>query len=59
MPTSGWPQITGCPAVSAHLLEMAGDRPAAREAYLTAARRASNLPQQRYLNAQAARLAGA
>jgi RNA polymerase sigma factor (sigma-70 family) len=46
------------PAVSAHLLEMAGDRAAAREAYLTAARRASNLPQQRYLNARAARLAG-
>jgi predicted RNA polymerase sigma factor len=45
------------PAVSAHLLEMAGDRAAARDAYLTAARRTSNLPQQRYLNARAARLA--
>jgi predicted RNA polymerase sigma factor len=46
------------PAVRAHLLEMAGDRPAAREAYLAAARRATSLPRQRYLHAQAARLAG-
>jgi hypothetical protein len=37
---------------------VAGDRAAAREAYLIAARRAGNLPQQRYLNARAARLAG-
>ena len=40
----------------AHLLEMTGDTTAAREAYLAAARRATNLPQQRYLNHQAARL---
>jgi RNA polymerase sigma factor (sigma-70 family) len=45
------------PAVRAHLLEMAGDNPAAREAYLAAARRAGSLPQQRYLNTRAARLA--
>ena len=45
------------PAVRAHLLEMAGQRAAARGAYLTAASRASNLPQQRYLHARAARLA--
>jgi len=43
-------------AVRAHLLEMAGDAAAAREAYLAAARRATNLPQQRYLHARAARL---
>jgi RNA polymerase sigma factor (sigma-70 family) len=43
-------------AVRAHLLEMTGDTAAAREAYLAAARRATNLPQQRYLNRQAARL---
>jgi len=36
---------------------MAGQRAAAREAYLTAASRASNLPQQRYLHTRAARLA--
>ena len=44
-------------AVRAHLLEMAGDRAAARAAYLTAAGRTSNLAQQRYLHARAARLA--
>jgi RNA polymerase sigma factor (sigma-70 family) len=43
-------------AVSAHLLEMAGERDAARTAYLAAAQRAGNLPQQRYLHARAARL---
>ncbi len=45
-------------AVRAHLLEMTGDHQAAREAYETAARRATNLQQQRYLRAQAARLTG-
>ncbi|GAA0991758.1 sigma factor-like helix-turn-helix DNA-binding protein [Acrocarpospora macrocephala] len=45
-------------AVRAHLLEMAGDRTAARECYLAAARRTMSLPQQRYLHARAARLAG-
>jgi RNA polymerase sigma factor (sigma-70 family) len=43
-------------AVRAHLLEMSGDATAAREAYLAAARRATNLPQQRYLNRQATKL---
>ena len=43
-------------AVRAHLLEMSGDIPAAREAYRAAARRATNLPQQRYLIGRAARL---
>jgi RNA polymerase sigma factor (sigma-70 family) len=43
-------------AVRAHLLEMSGDTTAAREAYHTAARRATNLPQQRYLNRQASKL---
>jgi RNA polymerase sigma factor (sigma-70 family) len=43
-------------AVRAHLLEMAGDRAAARDSYLAAAQRATNLPRQRYLYARAARL---
>jgi RNA polymerase sigma factor (sigma-70 family) len=45
-------------AVRAHLLEMAGDHAAARDAYHAAAQRTTNLPQQRYLNARAARLTG-
>jgi RNA polymerase sigma factor (sigma-70 family) len=44
-------------AARAHLLELAGDRAGARDAYLAAAGRTTNLPQQRYLNARAARLA--
>jgi RNA polymerase sigma factor (sigma-70 family) len=44
-------------AVSAHLLEMAGDEDAAREAYTEAARRSPSIPQQRYLQGRAARLA--
>jgi RNA polymerase sigma factor (sigma-70 family) len=43
-------------AVRAHLLEMADERDAARDAYLSAAARTTNLPQQRYLRARAARL---
>jgi predicted RNA polymerase sigma factor len=43
-------------AVRAHLHEMAGDLAEAAEAYVAAAERAPNLAQQRYLNAQAARL---
>jgi RNA polymerase sigma factor (sigma-70 family) len=43
-------------AVRAHLLEMAGDREAARDAYREAAGRTMSLPQQRYLNGRAARL---
>ncbi|RDI50052.1 hypothetical protein DFR68_106490 [Nocardia mexicana] len=43
-------------AVRAHLLEMLGDDTAARESYRTAAKQAKSLPQQRYLNARAARL---
>ncbi|MCW2632620.1 MAG: polymerase subunit sigma-24 [Pseudonocardia sp.] len=46
------------PAVRGHLLEMAGDHSAARASYQAAAERATNLPQQRYLYARAARLAG-
>jgi RNA polymerase sigma factor (sigma-70 family) len=45
-------------SVRAHLLEMSGDTAAAREAYRAAARRATNLPQQRYLISRAARLEG-
>jgi RNA polymerase sigma factor (sigma-70 family) len=44
-------------AVRAHLLEMDGQFCAARTAYQNAARRATSLPRQRYLNARAARLA--
>jgi RNA polymerase sigma factor (sigma-70 family) len=43
-------------SVRAHLLEMSGDRAAARASYREAARRAMSLPQQRYLNARADRL---
>ncbi|WP_433369798.1 RNA polymerase sigma factor [Actinoplanes sp. CA-142083] len=43
-------------AVRAHLLERAGDRDAARESYLRAARMTASLPEQRYLTRRAARL---
>jgi RNA polymerase sigma factor (sigma-70 family) len=43
-------------AVRAHLLEMAGDRDAARASYRRAARLTSSAPEQRYLEARAARL---
>ena len=43
-------------AVRAHLLERAGEPEAALEHYRAAAKRATNLPEQRYLTAQAARL---
>ena len=43
-------------AVRAQLLDLAGDRAAAREGYQAAARRTTSLPEQRYLEAQAARL---
>jgi len=43
-------------AVEAHLLEMVGDLAAAYDSYMAAARRATNLAQQRYLHGQAARL---
>ena len=45
-------------AVRAHLLEMAGDAEAAREAYLAAARGTTSLPEQRYLELKASRLTG-
>jgi predicted RNA polymerase sigma factor len=43
-------------AVRAHLLELAGDVEAAREAYRLAARRTGSLPERRYLSLRAARL---
>ncbi len=43
-------------AVRAHLLEMAGERDAAIASYRRAAGRTTNLPEQRYLATQAARL---
>jgi RNA polymerase sigma factor (sigma-70 family) len=44
-------------AVRAHLLEMAGELWEARICYLEAARRTTSVPEQRYLEARAARLA--
>ncbi|HEX2562279.1 MAG TPA: hypothetical protein VHK25_00100, partial [Acidimicrobiales bacterium] len=44
-------------AVRAHLLEMAGDTGAARASYRRAARGTTSLPEQRYLEGRAARLA--
>ena len=46
-------------AVRGHLLELAGDEAAAREAYQRAARMTASLPEQRYLTLKAARLAPA
>jgi RNA polymerase sigma factor (sigma-70 family) len=43
-------------AVRAHLLELAGDREAARSRYVEAARRTTSLPERRYLEGRAARL---
>ena len=43
-------------AVRAHLLELAGDPAAARASYRIAARRTTSVPEQRYLEARAARL---
>jgi predicted RNA polymerase sigma factor len=43
-------------AVRAHLLEMAGDTAGAAAHYRSAAARTTNLPEQRYLATQAARL---
>ncbi len=45
--------------VRGHLLERAGDPAAARDAFIAAAQLTANVPQQRYLNARAARLADA
>jgi predicted RNA polymerase sigma factor len=44
-------------AVRAHLLEMLGERGAAERAYREAARRTTSLPEQRYLEAAATRMA--
>ncbi|MEU1587945.1 hypothetical protein [Micromonospora sp. NPDC005710] len=46
------------PAARAHLWELEGEWVAAREAYLMAASRSTNLAQQRYLNARAQSLPG-
>jgi predicted RNA polymerase sigma factor len=43
-------------SVRGHLLQMAGDRAAARDSYRAAAELTRSLPQQRYLHARAARL---
>jgi predicted RNA polymerase sigma factor len=43
-------------AVRAHLLELTGDRAAARDSYREAARRTTSLPERRYLEDRAARL---
>jgi predicted RNA polymerase sigma factor len=44
-------------AVRAHLLDIAGDREAARRQYRLAARRTLSVPEQRYLESRAAQLA--
>ena len=44
-------------AVRGHLLELAGDEAAARDAYREAARRTTSLPERRHLEGRAARLA--
>jgi predicted RNA polymerase sigma factor len=41
-------------AVRAHLLDLAGDREAAREQYKLAAKRTLSVPEQRYLESKAA-----
>ena len=46
-------------AVRAHLLELAGDRDAARDGYLAAARQTTSIPEKRYLEARAERLSAA
>ncbi|MEU4193856.1 DUF6596 domain-containing protein [Kribbella sp. NPDC026611] len=43
-------------AVRAHLLELSGDEPAARQAYELAARLTQSIPEQRYLQDRASRL---
>jgi len=43
-------------AIRGHLLELTGDRRAARQSCRAAARRTTSLPEQRYLEARAARL---
>ncbi|HEY3142723.1 MAG TPA: DUF6596 domain-containing protein [Acidimicrobiales bacterium] len=43
-------------AVRAHLLELAGDREAARKSFLDAARASTSLPERRYLEGRAAQL---
>ena len=43
-------------AVRAHLLEQAGDHAAARAEFEEATRRATSIPEKRYLQAQALRL---
>ncbi len=43
-------------AVRAHLLEQAGEHAAAQAAFAEAARRATSIPEQRYLQAQTTRL---
>jgi RNA polymerase sigma factor (sigma-70 family) len=56
---AGDPRVAGhhrLHAVRAHLLEQAGDRPAARESYRRAARATASLAEQRYLESRAARL---
>jgi RNA polymerase sigma factor (sigma-70 family) len=45
-------------AVRAHLLDLAGERAAARDAYRAAAKRALNVRERRYLERQAAKLEG-
>jgi predicted RNA polymerase sigma factor len=54
--TTSAPPSTTASTPSAHLLEMTGERAAARDSYQAAARRTTSLPEQRYLEARAHRL---
>jgi predicted RNA polymerase sigma factor len=46
-------------SVRAHLLELAGDEAAARDAFLAASKRTTSAPERRFLEAKAARLGSA
>ena len=55
-PTTGWPSTTGWPRCGPTCSNSPVTRDGAREQYLLAARRATSLPEQRYLRAREARL---
>ena len=57
-PTTGSPATTGSTRSARTCWSWPATAPAARDAYQAAARRTTNLPQQRYLHARAARLDG-
>jgi predicted RNA polymerase sigma factor len=54
LPPGADPAVPRLHAVHGHLLELDGRAGEARAAYATAARLATSIPEQRYLNARAA-----